>query len=227
VYQYPRGKVVMTQPADLPLIGKFKMTLVSKEQLLAFWNDAQQKTGLELRTGERVESVTRDGEVFVVKTTRAELRARTVLLSVGRRGTPRKLGVPGEERSKVVYRLIEAEQYTGQKVLVIGGGDSALEAAASLAEAGASATLSYRGEAFQRAKQRNRQRVDAAVKGGSLQLMLKSEVKEVADDHVAMVHEGNSIRLPNDAIIVNAGGILPTDFLKKIGIEVVTKWGTV
>jgi thioredoxin reductase (NADPH) len=227
VYQYPRGKVVMTQPAELPMIGKFKMTLVSKEQLLAFWTDAQQKTGLELRCGERVEAVTREGEVFVLKTTLGEVRARTVLLSVGRRGTPRKLGVPGEDRSKVVYRLIEAEQYTGKKVLVVGGGDSALEAAASLAEAGASATLSYRGEAFARAKQRNRQRVDAAVKLGSLQLMLKSEVKEVEDDHVAMLHEGRGIRLPNDAIIVNAGGILPTDFLKKIGIEVVTKWGTV
>jgi len=226
VFQYPRGKVVMTQPAELPIIGKLSITLTSKEQLLDFWKDAQQRTGLEIRCPERVEAVVPDADGFVVRTTRGELRAATVLLAVGRRGTPRKLGVPGEDLSKVVYRLVEAEQYAGQRVLVVGGGDSALEAAASLAEASASVTLSYRGEAFQRAKQRNRQRVDAAVGQGQLQVLLKSEVKAITQERVAIVQGGRGVHLPNDAVIVNAGGILPTDFLKGIGIEVVTKWGT-
>ena len=226
VFQYPRGKIVMTQPATLPLVGKVSMTLTSKEQLLQYWIEAQQRTGLKLRCNERVEAISRDGDGFVVRTTKAELRTATVLLSVGRRGTPRKLGVPGEDLPKVVYRLIDPEQYTGQRVLVVGGGDSALEAAASLAESGASVTLSYRGEAFQRAKTRNRERVKAAVEAGKLQVLLKSEVKAITADRAAVVQNGKGIHLQNDAVIVNAGGILPTDFLKSVGIEVETKWGT-
>jgi thioredoxin reductase/NAD-dependent dihydropyrimidine dehydrogenase PreA subunit len=226
VFQYPRGKIVMTQPAILPIAGKVKMTLTTKEQLLEFWIDVQKRTGLELSCNERVESVTPDGDGFVVKTTKRELRTATVLLSVGRRGTPRKLGVPGEDQSKVVYRLIDPEQYTGQRVIVVGGGDSALEAAASLAEAGATAALSYRGDAFQRAKQRNRERVKAATEAGSLRVLLKSEIKNIGADVVTLDFDGQKLELPNDAVIVNAGGILPTDFLKKIGIEVETKWGT-
>jgi thioredoxin reductase (NADPH) len=226
VFQYPRGKIVMTQPATLPIIGKVSMTLTSKEQLLEFWLDAQRRTGLELRCNERVEAIGRDGDGFIVRTTKGELRAATVLLSVGRRGTPRKLGVPGEDLSKVVYRLIDPQQYVGRRVLVVGGGDSALEAAASLAEAGASAALSYRGDAFQRAKTRNRERIKVAAEAGSLRVMLQSEVKAITAERVAIVQSGRGLHLPNDAVIVNAGGILPTDFLKKIGIEVETKWGT-
>ncbi len=226
VFQYPRGKIVMTQPADLPIVGKFKLTLTSKEDLLQFWIEAQRRTGLAINCNERVQSVTGEGSGFVVSTSKGEYRAATVLLAVGRRGTPRKLGVPGEDLSKVTYRLIEAEQYSGRRVLVVGGGDSALEAAASLAEANATVTLSYRGEAFQRAKQRNRQRVDAAVGNGNLSLMLRSEVKAITEERVAIVSEGRGLHLPNDAVIVNAGGVLPTDFLKGIGIEVETKWGT-
>jgi thioredoxin reductase (NADPH) len=226
VFQYPRGKIVMTQPAMLPIVGKISVTLTTKEQLLEFWVAAQKSAGLEIRCNERVEAISRNGDGFVVRTTRGELRAASVLLSVGRRGTPRKLGVPGEDLSKVVYRLIDPDQYTGRKVLVVGGGDSALEAAASLAEAGATATLSYRGDAFQRAKTRNRERVKAAVEAGSLQVLLKSEVKAITADLAAIVQSGKGIHLENDAVIVNAGGILPTEFLKKIGIEVETKWGT-
>ncbi len=226
VFQYPRGKIVMTQPAILPIVGKVKMTLTSKEDLLAFWQDVEKRTGLTLRYQERVERVTRENDVFVVQTSKGEYRTSSVLLSVGRRGTPRKLGVAGEDRAKVVYRLIEAEQYTGKRVLVVGGGDSALEAAASCAEAGAtSVTLSYRGDAFQRAKARNRERVAAAQKAGTLQVLLKSTVTEIFDDRVTLKADGKPVSLPNDAVIVNAGGVLPNEFLKSIGIDVVTKWG--
>jgi len=226
VFQYPRGKIVMTQPAVLPIIGKVKVSLTTKEELLQVWIDAQKSTGLQINTNERVESVTPAGDSFVVKTSKGEYRARTVLLSVGRRGTPRKLGVKGEEQSKVVYRLIDPEQYVGQKVIVVGGGDSALEAAASLAEAGAMSTLSYRGDAFGRAKQRNRERIKAAEAAGTLNLMLKSEIEEIQEKTVRLRHNGNVVEIENDAVIVNAGGVLPTDFLKGIGIKVETKWGT-
>jgi thioredoxin reductase len=226
VFQYPRGKIVMTQPAVLPIVGKVKVSLTSKEELLQVWLAARDATGLEINENERVEAVTPVGDGFLVKTSKGEYRARTVLLSVGRRGTPRKLGVKGEDQSKVVYRLIDPEQYSGQRVIVVGGGDSALEAAASLAEAGATAVLSYRGDAFGRAKQRNRERIKAAESQGSLTVMLKSEIEEICADKVRMKYQGGIVDIPNDAVIVNAGGVLPTDFLRGIGITVETKWGT-
>lgn len=227
VFQYPRGKLVMTAPVELPIIGKVQFRNTSKEELLKFWNHACNSNDLKISYQERVESVERKDNVFHVKTGKRQLLASTILLGIGRRGTPRKLGVPGEEQSKVVYRLIDPEQYRGRKVLVVGGGDSALEAAASIAELGdTGVTLSYRGEAFQRAKQRNRQRVDEAVAKGQLALMLNSQVKEIRQDEVLLKHAGEDVKLLNDAVIVSAGGILPNDFLKSIGIQVETKWGT-
>jgi thioredoxin reductase len=148
-------------------------------------------------------------------------------LAIGRRGTPRKLGVPGENLPKVVYRLIDPEQYRGRNVIVVGGGDSALEAAASIAELGdTSVTLSYRGDAFQRAKQRNRERVAEAANGRRLKVMLKSEIKAIREDAVLVQQGQLNVQIPNDAVIVSAGGILPNDFLRAIGIDVETKYGT-
>jgi thioredoxin reductase/ferredoxin len=227
VFQYPRGKVVMTSPIELPLIGKVHFRNTSKEKLLEFWTDACQSNGLAIRYRERVEKIdARDG-VFRVTTTAQEYLASAVLLAIGRRGTPRKLGVRGEELPKVVYRLIDPEQYRGQRVVVVGGGDSALEAAASIAELGdASVTLSYRGEAFQRAKQKNRQRVAEAAGKGRLQVLLNSQLAEIRPEEVLIKHEDRALKVDNDAVIVSAGGILPTDFLRSIGIEVETKYGT-
>jgi len=163
----------------------------------------------------------------VVKTSKATYETRAVLLAIGRRGTPRKLGVPGEELSKVVYRLIDPEQYRGRHVLVVGGGDSALEAATSIAEeAGSTVTLSYRAEAFSRSKEKNRRRVQEAEAAGRLQVLLQSQVKEITEQGVSLDHKGGRVNLPNDAVIVCAGGILPTGFLKTIGIDVETKFGT-
>jgi thioredoxin reductase/NAD-dependent dihydropyrimidine dehydrogenase PreA subunit len=227
VFQYPRGKLVMTTPVELPLVGKVQFRNTSKEELLKFWTHACKDNGLNIRYQERVEAIERRDDVFYVRTNRGEHRASTILLGIGRRGTPRKLGVPGEELSKVVYRLIDPEQYRRQRVMVVGGGDSALEAAASIAELGdAQVVLSYRGEAFQRAKPRNRQRVEEAIARGQLKVMLNSEVKAIHADAVIVKHPGGELRQPNDAVIVSAGGILPNDFLKSIGIQVETKWGT-
>ena len=227
VAHFPRGKLVMTQPATLPLYGKVTFTEISKEDLLAFWNKVAKDTGLKVRYGERVETITKTGPHFEVKTTKGSYQTGAVLLCIGRRGTPRKLEVPGEEQTKVVYRLIDPEQYKGQHVLVVGGGDSALEAAGSIAEEeGTSVTLSYRSEAFSRAKPKNRQRVDKGEKAGKLKVMLKSKVKKIGTDTVELEWEGKKLEIKNDAIIVCAGGILPTAFLKTVGIEVNTKHGT-
>jgi thioredoxin reductase (NADPH) len=227
VFQYPRGKLVMTAPADLPLVGRINFRHTSKEELLEFWKQAERKAGLEINYRERVEDIEPDGAGFVVQTTKGRYRARSVLLAIGRRGTPRKLGVPGEELPKVVYRLIDPEQYGGKHVLVVGGGDSALEAAASIGELGNTrVVLSYRGDAFGRAKRRNRERVDAAVVSGALTVMLNSSVKQIATESVAIEQSGRLHDVRNDAVIVNAGGVLPSDFLRHIGIHVETKYGT-
>jgi thioredoxin reductase len=174
-----------------------------------------------------VESIENKDGAFHVKTSTQQYVASAVLLGIGRRGTPRKLGVPGEELPKVVYRLIDPEQYRGQQVIVVGGGDSALEAAASIAELGdTSVILSYRGDAFQRAKQRNRQRVDQASAKGQLKVLLNSQIREIRTDSVLLQQSGQEMQVANDAVIVSAGGILPNDFLKSIGIKVETKYGT-
>jgi thioredoxin reductase len=227
VFQYPRGKLVMTAPATVPLIGKINFRQTSKESLLEFWKEAERKTGVKINYKERVEDITRETGGFVVKTSRAQYRTRSVLLAIGRRGTPRKLNVPGEELPKVVYRLIDPEQYAGQRVLVVGGGDSALEAAASVAESGSGGVvLSYRGDAFDRAKARNRDRVEAAASSGTLKVLLKSNVKQIEHEQVAIEHAGQMLSMRNDAVIVSAGGVLPSDFLRRVGISVETKYGT-
>ena len=228
VFQYPRGKVVMTSPANLPLVGKMRFREASKEQLLAFWQEVERKTGVKINYRERVETIDRDGDGFVVRSSGGEYRTHSVLLSIGRRGTPRKLGVAGEDLPKVVYRLVDPVQYSGKRVLVVGGGDSALEAAASIAELGDThVLLSHRGEAFDRAKPKNRERIESAARDGRLEVLLKSAVKQITPMSVAIDCGGKVREFANDAVIVNIGGVLPTDFLKRIGIHFETKYGTV
>lgn len=226
VFQFPRGKLVMTQPAELPLVGTVKFREVSKEKLLEFWTDVETKTRIKIHYGERVEGVERTDSGLVVTTSQGRYLTRNVLLALGRRGTPRKLGVEGEELAKVVYRLIDPEQYRGQRVLVVGGGDAALEAACSVADQpDTTVTLSYRSSAFGRAKKKNRERLDTAVGAGRIELLLSSNVKRISPDTVELEQEGEKVLRPNDAVIVNAGGILPTPFLERIGIQVETKYG--
>jgi len=227
VFQYPRAKMVMTSPVTLPLVGRLRFGHTSKEALLEFWRGVERKMNLPMHYGERVESIAREGDGFIVRTTRGEHRAASVLLAIGRRGTPRKLDVPGEDLPKVVYRLVDPEQYRGQDVLVVGGGDSALEAAASIAEnGGRQVTLSYRGDAFSRAKPRNRERVAAAARSGRLQVLLESQVRRIESASVVLAFQGRELELANDAVIVSVGGILPAEFLQKVGVQVETKYGT-
>jgi thioredoxin reductase/ferredoxin len=229
VAHFPRRKLVMTQPATLPIYGKTKFKEVQKEELIEFWQSVANDTGVRINYEERVDSIepAAGGAGHVVTTNKATYDTRTVLIAIGRRGSPRQLGVPGEGLPKVTYRLIDAEQYRNQHVLVVGGGDSALEAATSIAEeAGTSVTLSYRSGAFSRAKQKNREKVEAMQGEGRLRVLFNSNVKEIRQDSVVIAVGEKVGQLKNDAVIVSAGGILPTGFLKNIGITVETKWGT-
>jgi thioredoxin reductase len=224
VAHYPRGKLVMTAPAELPIYGKVKLTRTTKEELLELWQRVESKTGVKINYSERVDEIRCTGHGFQVVTPKATYATRTVLLALGRRGTPRKLGVPGEEQSKVVYRLIDAEQYRGKHVLVVGGGDSALEAAVSLSEQpSTTVTLSYRSDAFGRAKQQNRERAQEAAANGKLKILLNSNVKRIEGDRVVIEQGERKHEIENGAIIVSAGGILPTKLLQSVGIIVETK----
>ena len=229
VAHFPRRKLVMTQPAVLPIVGKMKFREVQKEQLIDYWRDVEQVTGIAINYGERVDSIepSPQGAGYVVTTDQSSYDTRTVMLAIGRRGSPRQLGVPGEQLPKVAYRLIDAEQYRNQHVLVVGGGDSALEAATSIAaEPGTTVTLSYRSGAFSRAKQKNREKVEAMSADGRLRVLFNSNVKEIRSDSI-VIEAGDKLgQLKNDFVIVSAGGILPSTFLKTIGINVETKWGT-
>lgn len=227
VYHFPRRKLAMTAPMVLPIVGKFDRYEISKEELLTFWNRITRENGLRIRFSERMETMKKAGQGFVVQTSKNSYTAKNVLLAIGRRGTPRKLGVPGEEQAKVVYSLIDAEQYRRQHVLVVGGGDSAAEAALSIAaEKGTTVTISCRGdEIFTRPKEKNRQQLKQHVAEKKITVFLNANVKEIGKETVTLDYEGQSVVLKNDAVIVCAGGTLPTPMLKEIGVMVETYYG--
>ncbi|MDE2596055.1 MAG: NAD(P)-binding domain-containing protein [Sphingomonadales bacterium] len=228
VAHFPRGKLVMTAPATLPLVGKVKFGEISKEKLLAFWEDVLARTGLQPHFEEQVTAVQRSGDLFEITSSRGRYRARAVLLAIGRRGTPRTLDVPGEELQKVVYRLIDPEQYAGRNVLVVGGGDSALEAAVRLAEQpGTNVTLSYRSASYARARARNRESMAAFVASGRVEELLQSRIVTIEPQAVTIAHGGELRKIANDDVIICAGGVLPTQFLHEMGINVETKFGVV
>jgi thioredoxin reductase/Pyruvate/2-oxoacid:ferredoxin oxidoreductase delta subunit len=228
IAHFPRRKLVMTQPANLPIVGKMRFREVQKETLIDFFAEVEKKTGIVINYGEQVEKIqAAPNGGYAVRTNRRVYNTRAVLLAIGRRGTPRKLEVPGEERDKVVYRVIDPEQYRNLHVLVVGGGDSALEAATTIAaEPGTTVTLSYRSGAFTRAKQKNRERVDEMAAAGKLRVLLNSNVKTIGEKDVTIDCGGSVETIPNDAVVISAGGILPSGFLRSVGIEVETKYGT-
>jgi thioredoxin reductase len=221
VAKYPRQKLVLTSPVEFPLHGKWKKLQISKEELLAFWQKLHRQAGLKVNTNEKVEDIRREPDgSFVVHTSQGQYRAWTVILALGRRGTPRKLGIKGEELAKVMYSLIEAEAYAGAKILVVGGGDSAVEAAMGLAhQKGNRVTLSYRREAFSRIKERNTQRLPEYTKNGRLQVIFESQPVEIRERSVLLDVAGTVREMANDFVWVFAGGTPPNEFLEKVGVR--------
>jgi thioredoxin reductase len=225
VAKYPRRKLVMTQPVDLPLHGRLRRTSYTKEELIELWRDIAREHELPIRTGQTFAGLSRRGDgVYELRTASDSFAAHHVCLALGRRGTPNKLGVPGEELAKVAYSLLDAQSYTGRRILVVGGGDSAIEAALGLAEQpGNEVTLSDRREAFSRIKARNEARLMEALATGALTALMPSEVVAIDESAVELrVGQGESARtlaLPNDEVFVFAGGTLPFQLLQQSGVS--------
>ncbi len=221
VAKYPRQKLVMTSPVEFPMYGKFTKRELSKESLLEFWQTVLHRADFKVRTGEGVDEIRKgDDGIFNVVTKQGQYRAQAVVLAIGRTGTPRKLGVPGEELGKVMYRLIEADHYINKQILVVGGGDSAIEAAMGLGnQTGNKVSLSYRKSEFSRIKERNRIRIEESIRQGKVTVIYNSMPIEIRPDAVVLEVAGETRELQNDFVWVFAGGTPPNDFLKKVGVQ--------
>lgn len=224
IAKYPRKKVLFAEPLRVPVYGDLWVSDASKESLLQVWQTVIAKTGLKVRTQTRVEGIERQGAFLVAQCGALRFRGRRVVLAMGRRGTPRRLGVTGEDLDKVFYDIVEMETFVNQRMLVVGGGDSAVESALGLAnQPGTTVTLSYRGSGFARVKDRNRAKLDAAVAAKRIEVLFGSEVREIRRDVVVLEHEGALRLLPNDTVIVRIGGEAAYPFLGRLGVSIVKK----
>jgi putative YpdA family bacillithiol system oxidoreductase len=224
IRQYPRQKFLMAEPIDIPLYGALYVGDGTKEALLAVWETIIANTGVQIHTNEKVEAIQKNSAGFHVHTPQGDYRARYVVLALGKRGSPRKLGVEGEDLPKVSYRLIEADTYEGKDVLIVGGGDSAIEAALALSRSGKNrVTLCHRGDSFQRARERNRESLESARRERRIEVCTGARVTRIAPDRVDLQHGAAPLSLPNDYVFAMLGGESPEEFLRKIGIEIVEK----
>ncbi|MBN2009693.1 NAD(P)-binding domain-containing protein [candidate division KSB1 bacterium] len=220
ILQYPRKKVVMTHPVEIPLYGWLNKQEYTKEELLAIWNEIHRKFKLNIKIGEKLEHVRRKGNGFHVQTNKNSYSAQRVVLALGRRGTPRKLNVPGEESAKVMYKLIDAESYQNNHILIVGGGDSAVEAAIGLSmQPGNSITISYRKAKFFRLKKKNQQNISELIATGKVRVIYNSNVIKISHESVELSTHDGVQRLQNDYVLIFAGGEPPFKRLKDIGIE--------
>lgn len=226
VYTFPRKKIIMTSPMDLPLHGKLKLFETSKQELLTLWNEVLGKNDIEILEHKKVESINMEKGGFKVNINdKKHYMTKKVLLAIGRRGTPRKLNIPGELSTKVAYRLLEPELISGQQIVVVGGGDSAIESALLLADQN-KVTLSYRGEAFSRLKPGNKLKLEETIGAKKIKVLLNSNLVTIEEKYVNIkVKEEEFFQLENDLVYIFAGGELPTQFLKNAGIEITTKYG--
>lgn len=227
VFTFPRSKIVMTSPMDLPLFGKVKLSETSKSALLDIWLKAIQKNDIKIHEHTKVESIEQKDDYFVVRTnTDQQITAKYVLLSIGRRGTPRKLNIQGENLEKVAYRLLEPEDISEKKILVVGGGDSAIESALLLADNN-QVTLSYRKGVFQRLKQKNNQKINEAIQDSKVNMRFNTNLSIIDKDNITLTSLDNSHseKLENDLVYIFAGGELPIQFLQKIGLKITKKFG--
>ena len=224
---YPRKKLVMTYPAELPGVGEFPFKQVEKEPLLEFWRKAIADHGIVIQEGARLDKVEWADGGFVAHTSAGPIRAARVVLALGRRGTPRKLGVPGEDRPNVYYRLLEPEQYKGMHVTVVGGGNAAVEATMSLTEVpGAKVTLLHRDAEFTMARAVLVKELDARAAKGRVEVLRQARLTAVEEGLVRIEVKGAPAERPNDFVFVMVGGTAPYALLTASGVDLEKKFGT-
>lgn len=227
VFTFPRSKIVMTSAMNLPLFGKVKLTETSKSELLDLWNQALSKNDISINENTKVESIVpQNGHFNVTTLTGEQITTKYVLLSIGRRGTPRRLNIRGENSEKVAYRLLEPEEIEGKDILIVGGGDSAVESAMLLAEQN-NVTLSYRKEAFKRIKPKNSELIKNAINQGRVDVRFNTNPIDINTNEVILTSgkNGDKVSLKNDLVYIFAGGELPTQFLHKVGLKITKKYG--
>jgi thioredoxin reductase (NADPH) len=222
VFTFPRSKIVMTSPMDLPLYGKIRLYQSNKSELLDLWNTVLSKNNIFIKENSKVESITSDNGYYRISTLSGDqYTSKAILLSIGRRGTPRKLNIPGEDSEKVAYRLLEPENIEQKDIIVVGGGDSAIESALLLADKNR-VTLSYRNEVFNRLKMLNNERIKEAIQKGRINVKMNSDLVSIDKEFVTLQvgKDKGILKLQNDLVYIFAGGELPTQFLEKVGIKI-------
>ncbi|NQT92349.1 MAG: NAD(P)-binding domain-containing protein [Lentisphaerae bacterium] len=228
IENFPEAKWVYAEPDSVPPKGKLWLDGATKEDLLARWNQIVRENGLDVRPEDGVTDIVREGKHFLVKTASGqELKGRRVVLAIGQRGNPRKLGVPGEDQEAVYHRLYAPKHYEDEDILVVGGGNSAVEAALTLSKRNR-VVLSYRRAEFARIFKDNERKLNEAVAANRVRVLLNSNVKEFGDgETVITVKEGSEAReetLPCQHTFVLVGAELPVGFLKKQGIRLEGEW---
>jgi thioredoxin reductase len=228
VYTFPRSKIVMTAPMDLPLAGKIKFTDTSKDELLQLWNRVIKENDLRILENTKVSDIKpwHNGTFKIMTEKGDEYVSYNVLLAIGRRGSPRKLNIAGECLPKVAYRLLEPERISKNKIVVVGGGDSAIESALLLKDQN-EVTLTYRSDKFSRLKPKNKESVERAMSDGTLRVMFNTEVVSISEKSVLVKTGEETDEYENDLVYIFAGGELPTQFLKNTGIEITRRFGHV
>ena len=227
VATYPRSKVIMTHPMDLPLYGKVKLYETSKPELIEMWTKVIVENNIQIKENTKVQAIEKVGDIFNVETLNGEkYTTKNILLAIGRRGTPRKLGIPGEMTEKVAYRLLEPEDINGKKIAIVGAGDSALEGAMSLYDNN-TVTLFIREENYTSRKKKNINKMIETAKEGKVDVKFNTILTSIEPDtiHYRRKDMEQPASLENDLLFIFAGGELPTGFLKKTGIDIVTKRG--
>ena len=221
IRNFPKKKFVMAEPVELPLIGPLWVGDSSRERLLEAWEGMLDKAGACITTGSRLEMIEKKDGRFQVTVSGNVHACDKIVLALGNRGVPRKLGVPGEDGENVFHNLLEADEFSGSTVTVIGAGDSAIEASLALQRNGCRVTLLVRGDGFPKAKTRNAERINQSIADGQVRVYYNSQPLAIGSDAITFTSGGETHREKTDSVFVMAGGELPFALLEKIGIEIV------
>ncbi|EOQ97690.1 pyridine nucleotide-disulfide oxidoreductase [Leptospira wolbachii serovar Codice str. CDC] len=221
IQSYPKQKPIFAEPKGLEPLSKLKIQDSIKEDLLDYLNALLKKEPIELHSGKRVSSIRNDGSLYIVETeTGDSYLTHSVVIAIGKSGDPKRLGVKGESSPSVSYRLFDPSDTKDKSIVIVGGGDSAVEAAIACSSYANEVVLIHRGKEFPRAKEENRKTLEVKVQEGKIKLLMEAEVTEISEQNIFVKTILSSIKLKSDLVYVLIGTTPPISFLKKIGIKI-------